>query len=121
MVKLEGIITENAFIKVELFIYQHKVRKNWVEEWQFYNAQIIKILNETFSNYQKGEDLYKLWLAIYAQVFPNFVLPLFVAPFLAKMLSRTRFRAVNMEGAKEGTGTMMEVDSIVVEITTEST
>jgi hypothetical protein len=87
MVKLEGIIIEKAFIKVELFIYQHKVRKNWAKQWEFYNAQIIKILNETFSNYQKGEDLYKLWLAAYAQVFSNFVLPLFIAPFLARMSS----------------------------------
>jgi hypothetical protein len=98
MVELEGIKIEKAFIKVELLIYQHKVRKNGAEQWEFYNAQIIKIMNETFSNYQKNEDLYRLRLAAYAQLFPNFVLPLFVAPFQGRMLSRTRFGAINMGG-----------------------
>jgi hypothetical protein len=121
MVKLEGIKINKAFIKVELLIYQHKVQKNGVEQWEFYNAQIIKIMNETFSNYQKGEDLYKLQLTTYAQVFPNFVLLLFVAPFQARMSSRIRFGAVNMGGTKEGTRTMMEADSIVVEVVIEST
>jgi hypothetical protein len=37
------------------------------------------------------------------------------------MPSRTRFGAVNMGGVEEGTGTMMEVDSIVVEVATKST
>jgi hypothetical protein len=59
-------------------------------------------------------------LVVYVQAFPNFVLPSFVAPFIAKMLFRTRFRIVNMGGAKEGTGTTIEVDFIAIEMVTES-
>jgi hypothetical protein len=46
--------------------------------------QITEILNEVFSNSKKNKELYKLWLVAYAQAFPDFVLPLFVAPFLIK-------------------------------------
>jgi len=62
----------------------------------------------------------KLWLVAYAQAFLDFVLPLFVAPSLARMTSITKFGIVSMGRAKEGIGTMMEVDSIVVKVATES-
>jgi len=41
-----------------------------------------KIPNESFSSYQKDEDLYKLQLVAYAHTFPNFPLLPFVAPSL---------------------------------------
>jgi hypothetical protein len=65
--------------------------------------------------------LYKLWLVAYAQAFLDFVLPLFVAPFLIRKPSRTRFEIVSMGGAKEGTKTIMEVDSIVAKVETKNT
>jgi len=57
MVELEVIKTKNTFMKVELLIYQQKVRKNWTKQWELYKAQITKILNNTFTNYRKDEKL----------------------------------------------------------------
>jgi hypothetical protein len=37
------------------------------------------------------------------------------------MSSRTRCGTINMGGVEEGTRTMMEVDSIIVEVTTKNT
>jgi len=54
--------------------------------------------------YWKDEKLYKLWLLAYAQAFPNFILLSFVAPFPARMPSRTRFGTVSLGEAKKGTG-----------------
>jgi hypothetical protein len=44
-------------MKVKLLIYQQKVRKNRVEQWDFYKAKIIETLKDTFANYQKDEEL----------------------------------------------------------------
>ncbi len=74
-----------------------------------------------FSSCRRDEDLYKIQLAAYAQAFLNFVLPLFVAPSPAKMPSWTKFEIITMGGAKEGTRTAMEVDSIAAKVVTEST
>jgi hypothetical protein len=60
MAKLEGIRIENMFTKVELFIYQQKVRNNRAKQWEFYKLQIIEILYEAFSGYQKDRELLKL-------------------------------------------------------------
>jgi hypothetical protein len=62
----------------------------------------------------------KVQLVAYAQAFLHFVLPPFVAPFLARMSSKTRFGTISMGGVEEGTRTMMEVDSIVVKVITKS-
>ncbi len=51
MAKLEVIKTKNMFMKAELLIYQQKVRKNQVEQVDFYKAQITEIMNDTFINY----------------------------------------------------------------------
>jgi hypothetical protein len=83
--------------------------------------QITKILNEAFSNYQKDKELYKLQLVVYAQGFPNFVLPFFGAPSLIRVKSKTKFRTVSMGGVKKQTRTTMEVDSIIIEVVIEST
>ncbi len=83
--------------------------------------QITEILNEVFSNSKKNKELYKLWLVAYAQAFPDFVLPLFVAPFLIKKPSWTKSEIVSMGGAKEGTKTIMEVDSIAAKVATKNT
>lgn len=69
MVELEVIRTK-TFMKVEFFIYQQKVKMNRTEQWEFYKAQITKIMNDTFANYKKEEDLLKFQLATYAQAFP---------------------------------------------------
>jgi hypothetical protein len=58
-------------------------------------------LNEAFSSYQKYEELYKLWLVVYAQVFPDFVLPSFVAPFLTRTPSQMISEIVSMGGVKK--------------------
>jgi hypothetical protein len=60
MAELKGIKTENMFTKVEFFIYQQKFKNNQAKQWKFYKMQIIEILNETFSNYQKDKELLKL-------------------------------------------------------------
>ncbi len=65
--------------------------------------------------------MYKLKLVAYAQAFPDFVLSSFITSSLVKMLSRTRSRILDMGRTKEGTETTMEVDSIAVEVATEST
>jgi hypothetical protein len=108
-------------MKAELLINQHKIRKNQAKQWEFYNAHITKILNEAFTNYQKYKELLKLQVAAYAQIFPNFVIPPFVAPSLATMVSKTISKIVSMGGTKEGIGTTMEVDSIVVKVAIKST
>jgi hypothetical protein len=46
---------------------------------------------------------------------------LFVAPFLIKKPSWTKSEIVSMGGAKEGTKTIMEVDSIAAEVATKNT
>ncbi len=38
MVELEGIKTENAFMKAEFVIYQQKVRKKQVKQQEFYKT-----------------------------------------------------------------------------------
>jgi hypothetical protein len=38
MVELEGIKTENAFMKAEFVIYQQKVRKKQAKQWEFYRT-----------------------------------------------------------------------------------
>jgi hypothetical protein len=78
-------------------------------------------LNKAFSSYRKDKELLKLRLVAHAQAFPDFVLFPFAAPFPVRMLSRTKFRTISIGGVKEGTETMMEVDSIVVEVATKST
>jgi hypothetical protein len=60
MVEFQRIKIKNPFMKAKFFIYQHKVKKNWAKQWEFYSTQMTKILNETISNHQKDEDLYKL-------------------------------------------------------------
>jgi hypothetical protein len=51
----------------------------------------------------------------------TFVLPSFVAPSPARMLSIIKFKTINMEGIDEGTKTTMEVVSIAVKVATKST
>jgi hypothetical protein len=52
---------------------------------------MIKILNEAFSNYWKDKELLKFQLVAYAQAFPYFVVPPFVAPSLARTPCITRY------------------------------
>lgn len=120
MVELEVIKTKNTFMKVELLIYQQKVRKNWTKQWELYKAQITKILNNTFTNYRKDEKLLWFWLVGYAQAFLDFVVPPFVPP-LVKTMSRTRYGTIDMGGIEEGIETIMEVDSIATKVATQST
>jgi hypothetical protein len=108
-------------MKTELLIYQHKVRKNKVKQWEFYNAHIIKILNDTFASYRNDKELLKLQLTAYAPTFPDNVKPPFVAPSLARTVPETIYEIVSMGGVEEGTRTTMEVDSIVVEVAIKST
>ncbi len=86
---------------------------------------VVKVCNKyshnAFTNYQKDKKLLQLWLTTYAQVFPNFVLPPFVPPSLARSTSRTKFGMVSMGGVEEGTRTIMEVDSIATKVVIEST
>jgi hypothetical protein len=119
--KLEVIKIENVFMKSELLVYQHKVKKNQAKQWEFYNAHITKILNDAFTNYRKDKELLKLWLTAYAQAFPDFVIPPFIALFLARMASKTISKIVNLGGVKEGTGTTMEVDCIIIKVVIKST
>jgi hypothetical protein len=108
-------------MKAELLIYQHKVIKNKAKQWEFYNAHIIKILNDTFASYRNHKELLKLQLVTYALAFPDFVIPPFVAPSLARTMSKTIYEIISLGGAEEGIGTTMEVDSIVVEVVIKST
>jgi hypothetical protein len=108
-------------MKVKLLIYQQKVRKNRVEQWDFYKAKIIETLKDTFANYQKDEELLRFWLTAYAQTFPDFVVLSFVAPSLARTMSKCKSWIVNMGGVEEGIETTMEVDSNVTKVSIEST
>jgi hypothetical protein len=49
---------------------------------EFYKAQIVEILNKSFSSQQKDKDLYKLQLVAYAHGYPKFTLLSFVVHFL---------------------------------------
>jgi hypothetical protein len=49
---------------------------------EFYKAQIVEILNKSFSSHQKDKDLYTHQLVTYAHAYPNFTLLSFVAHFL---------------------------------------
>ncbi len=77
-------------------------------------------MNDTFASYQKDKELLRLWLATYTQAFADFVVPLFVPPFLVGTTSRTRYGMISMRGVKEGIETIMEVDSIVAKMATKS-
>ncbi len=53
--QLEVIRIKNTFMEVNFFIYQQKVKKTQVEQWEFYKTQIIKILNDAFVSYRKDK------------------------------------------------------------------
>ncbi len=82
---------------------------------------IIEILNNTFTNYQKEEELLRFQLANYAQAFPDFVVLSFVPPSPVRMTSITRFGTISMGGVEDGIGTMMVVDSIIIEVAIKRT
>ncbi len=121
MAKLEVIKIENMFMKVDLLIYQQKVKKNRAEQWEFYKAQIIENLNNTLANCRKDKELLQLWLATYAQPFPNFVVPSFVPPSLVRTTSKTRLGTISMGGIEKRIETIMEVDSIATKVATKNT
>ncbi len=73
-----------------------------------------------FANYPKDEELLRLRLNAYAQVFPNFVVPPFVVPSPVRTTSRNKSKIVNMGGVEEKIETTMEVDSITTDVATES-
>jgi hypothetical protein len=122
MVELEGIRIKNAFMKAESSTFINKrSRRIELNNGSSIKTHIIEILNKAFSNYRQDEELYKLWLVAYAQVFPDFVLHSFVAPSPIRMSSITKFGTIGMGGAEEGIGTIMDVDSIVAKVATKST
>jgi hypothetical protein len=63
----------------------------------------------------------KLLLVAYAQAFPNFVVLPFITPSPTRTTSKSRFGTINIRGVEEGTRTIMEANSIVVEMAIEST